>query len=334
MNQRSPDPKPEVIRVRNFHVLAIGLVAVAAAACTGSGAASPSASSAPAATVAASAAPSVAEVPSASADACAPANLALRTPGTLTIGTDNPAYPPYYAVNADESKTAPWELGDPTNGKGFESAFAYTLATTLGFTPAQVVWTYIPFDNAYKPGPKAFDLDINQISFSPERAQAVDMSDGYYFVNQAVVTLADNPISAVTKVSELAPFRFGAQVGTTSYKTITDVIKPTTDPSVFVYDSNDAAIAALNAKQIDAIVVDLPTAFYMSAAQLDNGKVVGQFEAPTSPDAEHFSVVMAKDSPLTTCVNAAIGTMRDNGRLDSITQEWLSRQASAPVFAP
>jgi polar amino acid transport system substrate-binding protein len=321
-----------VIRVRNFHVLAIGLVAVVAAACSGSGAASPSASSAPAATVAASVAPSVAEVPSPSPDACAPANLALLTPGTLTIGTDNPAYPPYFAENADGTKTAPWELGDPTNGKGFESAFAYTLATTLGFTPAQVAWAYVPFDNSFKPGPKAFDLDINQISFSPERAQAVDMSDGYYFVNQAVVTLADNPISAVTKVSDLAPFRFGAQDGTTSYKTITDVIKPTTDTSV--YNSNDAAIAALNAKQIDAIVVDLPTAFYMAAAQLDNGKVVGQFEAPASPDAEHFSVVLAKDSPLTTCVNAAIGTMRDNGRLESITQEWLSRQASAPVFAP
>lgn len=318
--------------MRTYHVLAIGLVAVVAAACSGSGAASPSASTAPAATVAASVAPSVAEVPSATPDACAPANLALVTPGKLTIGTDNPAYPPYYAENADGSKTAPWELGDPTNGQGFESAFAYTLATTLGFTPDQVTWVYVPFVNSYAPGPKAFDFDINQVSYSAERAQAVDMSDGYYFVNQAVVSLADNPISEITTVSALAPFRFGAQVGTTSYKTITDVIKPTTAPSV--YDSNDAAISALNAKQIDAIVVDLPTAFYMSAAQLDNGKVVGQFVLPSGADVEHFSLVLPKDSKVTPCVNAAIATLKDAGRLDAVTQEWLARKVSAPVFAP
>ena len=318
--------------MRSFHVLAIGLVAMVATACSSPGAASPSVSSAPAATVAASVAPSVAEVPSATPDACAPANLALVAPGKLTIGTDNPAYPPYFAENADGSKTSPWELGDPTNGQGFESAVAFAVAEKLGFAKDQVAWTYVPFDNSYKPGPKAFDFDITQISFSPERAQAVDMSDGYYFVNQAVVALAANPISAVTTVSGLAPFRFGAESGTTSYKTITDVIKPTTETSV--YDSNDAAISALNAKQIDAIVVDLPTAFYMSAAQLDNGKVVGQFALPSVADVEHFSLVLAKGSTVTPCVNAAIGALKDDGSLAAITKEWLSDKASAPVFTP
>ena len=146
------------------------------------------------------------------------------------------------------------------------------------------------------------------------------------------MSLASNPIANVTKVSDLAAFKFGAQTGTTSYKTITDVIKPTAETSV--YDSNDAAIAALNAKQIDAIVVDLPTAFYMAAAQIKDGKVVGQFDAPTGADAEHFSVALAKGSSLTACVNTAIATMKDNGRLDAITKEWLERQVSAPVFAP
>lgn len=315
--------------MRRSHVLATGLVALVVAACTSAGA-SPSSAPSVAASQQPSEAPSVG--PSASADACAAENLATVTSGTLTIGTDNPAYPPYFAKNADGSKTAPWELGDPTNGKGFESAFAYALANELGFAPAQVVWTYVPFDSSYAPGPKTFDLDINQVSFSAERAQAVDMSDGYYFVNQAVVSLADNPVASVTTVSGLAPFRFGAQTGTTSFKTITDVIKPTAEVSV--YDSNDAAISALNAKQIDAIVVDLPTAFYMAAEQIDNGKVVGQFELPSGADVEHFSVVLAKDSPLTACVNGAIAALKDKGRLDAVTKEWLSRQVSAPVFAP
>lgn len=320
--------------MRRTHALAIGIVAIVAAACSSSAAVSPSTSAAAvvsaAPSEAASVAPSVA--PSPSLDPCNAANLTTLTAGTLTIGTDNPAYPPYFQENADGTKTAPWELGDPTNGKGFESAFAYTLATTLGFRPDQVVWTYVPFDSSYAPGVKTFDIDINQISYSAERAQAVDLSDGYYFVNQAVVSLASNPIANVTKVSDLAAFKFGAQTGTTSYKTITDVIKPTAETSV--YDSNDAAIAALNAKQIDAIVVDLPTAFYMAAAQIKDGKVVGQFDAPTGADAEHFSVALAKGSSLTACVNTAIATMKDNGRLDAITKEWLERQVSAPVFAP
>ena len=319
--------------MRRTQLLAIGAIAVLAVACS-----SPAASVAPSAAAVVSEAPSAAasvapsEAPSATPDACAAANLTTLTAGTLTIGTDNPAYPPYFAENADGTKTAPWELGNPTNGKGFEGAFAYLLATTLGFTPAQVAWTYVPFDSSYAPGAKTFDLDINQISYSAERAQTVDLSDGYYFVNQAVVSLGDNPIAGVTTVAGLAAFKFGAQTGTTSYKTITDTIKPTAEVSA--YSTNDAAIAALNAKQIDAIVVDLPTAFYMAAAQITGGVVVGQFPAPTGADAEHFSIALAKGSPLTSCVNAAIATLSDNGRLASVTKEWLSRQAAAPVFAP
>src|SRR4029077_19278567 len=251
-------------------------IAVFAAACS-SGAASPSTSPAATASPAAvvSTAPSVAPTPSPTPNACAAANLKLTTAGKLTIATDNPAFPPYFADNADGHKTAPWQLGDPTNGQGFESAVAYALATKLGFTKDQVAWVYIPFDNSYKPGAKTFDFDINEVSYTPQRAQAVDMTDGYYVVNQAIVSFSANPIAKVTSIAGLAAFRLGAQVGTTSYSTITDIVKPTVAPRV--YDTNDAAIAGLKAKQIDGIVTDLPTAFYMSGAQLDKATVVGQF---------------------------------------------------------
>ncbi len=319
--------------MRKRPILSFGLVAILAAACSSAGSTpSPAATDVPTpSTALASVVPTVAPTPT--PDPCAPANLALIAPGTLTIGTDNPAYPPYFQPNADGSATAPWEFGDPTNGEGFESAFAYALASQLGFTKDQVAWTYVPFDNSYKPGPKTFDLDINQISYSPERANSVDMSDGYYFVNQAVVSLANNPIAKVTSISGLADFRFGAQVGTTSYQTITDVIKPTKEASV--YDSNDAAISALKAKQIDAIVADLPTAFYMTGAQLnDKGTVVGQFQLPSDTQVEHFSVVLAKGSAVTSCVNGAIAALNADGSLAAITQEWLSDKVSAPVFTP
>jgi polar amino acid transport system substrate-binding protein len=316
--------------MRRLTFSSLGLIAILAAACTSAGSSAAPSAASPSAVAAVSEPPSVA--PSSTPDACAPANLTLTAPGKLTIGTDNPAYPPYYSENADGSKTAPWELGDPTNGLGFESAFAYAIAQKLGFTHEQVAWTYVPFDSSYAPGPKAFDIDINQVSATPERAAAVDLSDGYYFVNQAVVSLADNPIASVTSTADLAKYRFGAQTGTTSYKTITDVIKPTAEASL--YKSNDAAISGLKAKQIDAIVVDLPTAFYMAAAQLDNGKVVGQFPAPSGADAEHFSVVLPKGSALTTCINGAIKAITDDGSLAAITKEWLSDKVSAPVFTP
>jgi polar amino acid transport system substrate-binding protein len=320
-------------------ILAIGLIAVATVACSAAGSsASPDASVAPApSTAVGSASPDATPgepttAPVATPDACAAADLPLLAAGTLTIGTDNPAYPPYFATNDDGSKTAPWKLGDPTNGMGFESAFAYALAERLGFTADQVAWTYVPFTNSFKPGAKEFDVDINQISYRPRRAEAVDMSDGYYFLNQAIVSVEGNPITGVTSIADLAGYRLGAQVGTTSFETITDVVNPTQQPSV--YDSNDAAIAALKARQIDGIVVDLPTAFYMAAAQLKRGVVVGQFQLPDGAEAEHFSVVLPKGSALTACVDAAIAAMTADGSLAAITQEWLSDKVSAPVFTP
>jgi polar amino acid transport system substrate-binding protein len=326
---------------------ALALTGALLAACAGAATPTPAPSPSPAASVAASpevspspaaASPSPAPSPSPSPNACAPANLATLAAGKLTIGTDNPAYPPYFQPPASGNAPKPWQLGDPTNGQGFESAFAYALAGQLGFTKDQVTWTVVPFSNSYAPGKKPFDFYLAQVSYTPERATAVDMSDGYYFVAQSVVALTANPLAKVTTISDLKGFKFGAQVGTTAYDTIKNVIQPTTQISV--YNDNDAAVKALQARQIDGLVVDLPTAFYVTAAQIVDAKgnplasIVGQFPVQAGPNAEHFSLVLAKNSPLTSCVNQAIDALKADGSLDQITKTWLSDKANAPVFQP
>jgi polar amino acid transport system substrate-binding protein len=305
------------------------LLSLLVAACTGTGA-SPSPSAATPTdvpSVAPSEAASVAPTPT--PDACAKENLVLTTPGTLTIGTDNPAYPPYFLENADGHKTAPWELGDPTNGTGFESAVAYAIAERLGFAKTEVAWTFVAFTDSYAPGPKTFDLDFNQVSYKPERAQTADLSDGYYFGNQSLVVLKKSPLASVTSIAALKDYVYGAQVGTTSYDAIGSVIAPSKDAQVF--DSNDAAIEALGNGSIDGIVVDLPTADFITNVQLDGSTIVGQFDAGTP---EHFSAVLAKGSPLTACVNGAIKSLTEDGTLDGLASKWLPFQDSVPVFKP
>jgi polar amino acid transport system substrate-binding protein len=304
------------------------------AACSTGGTPSPSASAAGSVAPSSAASASAEASPSASANACAKESLATKTAGKLTIGTDNPAYPPYFdPPAAGETATDPWSsgIGDPTNGRGFESAVAYAVANRLGFGKADVVWVYIPFDSSYAPGPKTFDFDINQVSYSAERAQTVDLSDGYYTVNQALVAVADTDGAKATTIDLVKALKLGAQSGTTSLTYINDTIKPAAEASV--YSSTADAISALNAKQIDGIVVDLPTAFYITAAQMDHGVIVGQF--PTSADqGGHFSLVLEKGSPLTACVNGALAAMTSGGQLEAITKSWLSLRANAPVIEP
>jgi len=319
---------------RSLPIVGFLLASLALGACTSG--ATPAPSSAPsvasasvAPSLAASAAASV--QPSASPSPCGPTKFTLKTSGKLTIGTDNPAYPPYYDIPA-AGAAKPWELGDPTDGKGFESAFAYALATKLGFAQADVKWVVVPFDNSFAPGTKPFDLDINQVSYTKDRAAAVDMSDGYYTLNQSIVALKANGLAAVTSIAGMKGFKFGAQIGTTSLDTINNVIAPTA--AAKVYTTNDDAIAGLKAKQIDGLVVDLPTAFYVTAAQVDNSVIVGQFPAPTGADAEHFSVVLPLGSSVTNCVNSSIAAMKADGSLEALTKEWLSDKASAPVLQP
>lgn len=255
-------------------------------------------------------------------DPCAKDNLVTMTAGKLTIGADNPAFPPYY--DPDPADPA-WELGNPNNGKGFESAVAYAVAEQLGFAKGDVTWVPVPFNNAIAPGDKAFDLYLSQVSFNEERAGAVDLSDGYFDLNQTVIALADNPIASVTTVAGLKPFRLGAPSGTTSYDYIVDNIEPTQDASA--YNSLDEAIAGLNAKQIDGVIVDLPTAFFATGSgQVPNGKIVGTL--PTVGEVEHFSIVLDKDSPLTGCVNGALAALTADGTLEAITDEWITGQGA------
>jgi polar amino acid transport system substrate-binding protein len=257
---------------------------------------------------------------------CAPADLKLVHAGTLTIGTDNPAYPPWYGGGTP--KGSRWKINDPATGKGFESAVAYAVAGKLGFSRDHVAWTYVPFNRSFAPGPKAFDFDINQISYTPARAKVVTFSSSYYDVNQALVVLNGTKIASVHSLAGLRGFKLGAQLGTTSYDYIVSQIKPGRKPSVF--SQNAAAIQALKNKQIDGLVVDLPTAFYVTAVQVPHSKILGQF--PTGSGGEHFGMVFAKGNPLAVCVNRALATLKQSGSLQRIQQQWLAKATGAPVL--
>jgi polar amino acid transport system substrate-binding protein len=246
--------------------------------------------------------------------------------GTLTVGTDNPAYPPWYAGG---TKTSKWKINDPATGKGYESAVAYAIAAKLGYARTQVAWTYVPFNRAFAPGTKPFDFDINQISYTPARAKVVDFSKSYYNVNQAIVVNKGTKIAAVRSIKGLAAYKIGAELGTTSYAFIKSRIKPTQSPAVF--NSNAAVVLALKNKQIDALVVDLPTAFYIVAAQIPNGKILGQFEN-NGTTTDHFGVVLAKGNPLTACVNNAVTSLRGNGTLKRLQGLWLAKATGAPIL--
>ncbi|HEX8767138.1 MAG TPA: ABC transporter substrate-binding protein, partial [Jatrophihabitans sp.] len=245
---------------------------------------------------------------------CDKSKLSLLTPGTFTVATDNPAYEPWFSDNK------------PSNGKGYESAVAYAVAKELGFQPSEVKWVTASFNSVVTPGRKNFDVDINQVSISEERRKAVDFSTGYYDVAQSVVTYQGSKIANATSLADLKGAKLGAQVGTTSYTTITDTIKPSQKPAV--YDTNDLAVQALKNKQIDGIVVDLPTGFYMSAAQLDNGKIVGQISSGSSP--EQFGFVLTKGSKLTACVSKAVDRLRGEGALTRLQEQWLANAGGAP----
>jgi polar amino acid transport system substrate-binding protein len=252
---------------------------------------------------------------------CAKDSLNLVEDGRLTVGTDNPAYPPWFGG----SEKRPWKVSDPNSGKGFESAFAYAVARQLGFTRAEVKWVYVPFGRAIAPGRKSFDFDVNQISYSTERARAASFSASYYNVRQAVVVRNGTPIASVRSVAGLRKYKLGAQVGTTSYSYIRTRIKPDRQPSAF--PQNIGAIKALDNGQIDGLVVDLPTAFIVTATEVDDGKVLGQL--PPVPGGEHFAALFQKGNPLVGCVNKAIARLRGNGTLRTLERIWLRKATGA-----
>ena len=243
--------------------------------------------------------------------------LKTVTPGKLTIATGEPAYSPWVENN------------DPASGKGFEAAVAYAVAGKLGFANADVVWVRSTFDAAVAPGAKDWDFNLQQFSITEERRNAVDFSSPYYTTAQAVVTLKGSPVSGATTVAELKGALLGAQTGTTSHRMLTETVAPTTAPSVF--NNSQDTVQALKGGQVDAIVVDLPTALYLVASELDDGVVVGQF-ADTS-GGDQFGLVLPKGSPLTAAVTGAVDALRADGTLDSLTKTWLSETVNVPVLS-
>lgn len=238
--------------------------------------------------------------------------------GKLTIGTGNPAFSPWVENDAPES------------AEGFEAAVAYAVATQLGFSTENVAWVRTSFDEAIQPGAKNFDFNLQQYSITDERKETVSFSDPYYTTNQAMVGLADSAAAGVGTLADLKSIKFGAQSGTTSLDFITEVIQPDTEP--YVYDDNAAAKAALEAGQVDAIVVDLPTAFYIAAVEIEGASVVGQFAADLSGQADEFGLVFDLDNPLVDCVNTALATLKDDGTLAEIESTWLN-ETGAPVIS-
>ena len=256
-------------------------------------------------------------------DPCAKDQLNLVTPGQLTIGTDNPAFPPWF----QDAEGAPWDPTTEPTKQGYEAAVAYAVAGELGFSDEEVEWTVVPFDTAFRPGPKEFDFDINQVSYTEERDGAVDFSDSYYDVQQAVVTLKSSDYADATALADFEGAKLGAQVGTTSFEVIQSTIQPGEPPAVF--NTNNDAISALKNGQVDGIVTDLPTAFFITAVQVPKGKIVGQVAAESQ---EYFGLVFEEGNALRDCVNGALTALREDGTLEQIEQEWLADKANAPVL--
>jgi polar amino acid transport system substrate-binding protein len=240
----------------------------------------------------------------------------LYAPGVLTVATDQPAYPPWFESN------------NPANGKGYESAVAYAVAKQLGFSPAQVKWAHEPFNNSYAPGPKKFDFDINEISYTPQRAQAVSFSNSYYDVQQALVALKGAPIVTKHSPADLKNYVYGDQVGTTSLAFINSQIQPTAQPKVF-NTLNDVK-QALQTHQIAALVTDTPTAQYISSSEISGSLMVAQFPST----GEHYGLLFSKGNPLVSCVNKALATLKSNGTLQKLQNKYLQIYVSVPTIKP
>jgi polar amino acid transport system substrate-binding protein len=249
----------------------------------------------------------------ASAASCEKGKLETHSEGVLTVATDKPAYPPYF------------EEDEPANGEGFESAVAYAIGKELGYPAGKVKWTVEPFNNSYAPGPKNFDFDVNEISITPAREKAVDFSAPYYTANQAVVALKGSEAANATSLEELKDTKIGVQIGTTSLEAVEEQIEPSSTPEVF--NSSNDVVQALKNEQIDAVVVDLPTALYLTAVQVPAATVVGQFSAP---GGDQWGALLGKESPLTACVSEAIESLEASGELAKITNRWMSQAAGAP----
>jgi polar amino acid transport system substrate-binding protein len=298
--------------MRQITVAAMAVFAMLAASAGLAGCASESSSSS-----SVSATPAAGGGSSSAAASCSNSAIQsqLYAKGVLTVATDKPVYPPWFVNNK------------PANGQGYESAVAYAVAAQLGFSKSQVTWAYEPFNSSYAPGPKKFDFDINEISYSTARAQAVTFSDSYYDVQQALVALKNSPIVTKHSPSDLKTYVFGDQVGTTSLQFINSQIQPSQRPKVF--ETLNDVKQALQTKQIAALVTDTPTAEFITT-EIPGSVVVAQFPST----GEHYGLLFAKGNKLVTCVNKALATLKANGTLAKLTAQYLKDFTSVPTIQP
>jgi len=262
---------------------------------------------------------SVAETTSAPGDAKACAEGKTLAAGALTIATGDPAFPPYVLDD------------DPTSGEGFESAVALAVAAELGFEGDAVSWVRTSFDTAVAGSDSNFDFNLQQFTINAERQQVVSFSEPYYTANQAVLGYVDGPGKDVTKLSDLKNLRLGAAAGTTSLQFILDVVQPDAEP--FAFNSNADAKTALDNKQIDAIITDLPTGLYISAVEIEGTKVFGQFPVDAGGAGDQWGLLLVKDNPLTECLDIALTALTESGELASITDEWMGQWTEAPTLS-
>ncbi len=251
----------------------------------------------------------------ATAAACAVESLELITPGTLTVATGEPAFPPWVGTGDDAT------FDVPESGTGFESAVVYEIAKRLGFGEEQVVWVRTGFDEAVAPGPKSFDFNIQQYSINADRDQVVDFSVPYYVTTQALVTFEDSPFVNAESLADLADAKLGAQIGTTSLDFIDNVIQP--NEKAAVYDTNVDAKSAMDAGQLDGIVVDLPTGFYITAAEIEGSTIAAAFAAQ-SQDPDEYGLLFADGNPLKDCIDPVLEEMRADGTLAALEEQWLT----------
>lgn len=307
----------------------IGIMAVLALAVAACGGEEPAGTTVTTETTAASdttAAPDTTEAPDTTAatettvaDECAIENLDLVSEGMLTAATGEPAFEPWVVDD------------DPASQQGFEAAVVYAMAEEMGFTPDQVTWTRVGFDEAIAPGPKDFDVNIQQYSITEERDEVVDFSYPYYETQQALVAFTDSPVTEATSLEELKGYNLGAQIGTTSLDYIEQVIEPDTPPAV--YDTNSDAKSALEAGQIDAIVFDLPTAYFITAVEIPDAAIVGALPA-SAEQADRFGMLMEEGTGLKPCVDRALEALDEAGTLDALADEWLQQEGEIPELTP
>ena len=238
--------------------------------------------------------------------------------GVLTIATGNPAY-------------FPWVMNDaPEAGEGFEAAVALEVARRMGFEGDAVKWVRTSFDQAIQPGEKNFDFNLQQYSITEEREKFVDFSQPYYVAAQSVV-VRQPTIDAGAKptVESLKGLIWGAVESSTAPQLIKKLIGE--DVTIRLYGDVADSLEAMKANQIDAVLVDLPSALFVTAVQLDDGVILGQFdESEDAPTA--LGLLFSEGNPLRECADNALTTMKDDGKLAEIETEWLQVATGAPVI--